>query len=52
MGTFRLTNTQWQGIIHFAFVLAQIYIAPKHPELVPAIAALQGVFGFGMQDKT
>lgn len=47
----KLTSTQWQALVHFALLAAQVYIAPKHPELVPGLAVLQAAFGVGMQDK-
>lgn len=47
----KLTSTQWQAIIHTMLLCAQVYVAPKHPELVPAISGLQLAFGVGMQDN-
>jgi len=51
MGAFRLTSTQVQAIVHLACVVLQVYVAPKHPEFIPAIALLQGAFGVALQDK-
>ena len=51
MGAFRLTSTQVQALVHLGCVVLQVYVAPKHPEFIPAIALLQGAFGVALQDK-
>lgn len=51
MGAFKLTSTQVQAVVHLVCVAIQVYIAPKHPEFIPAIALLQGAFGVALQDR-